>query len=59
MGRSVECQCDHSFTCGYCLRNAPPYFFTPRTWREIIHDQIGGNPCTTEAGSSSKALHIP
>ena len=26
---SVECKCDHSFTCGFCLRNAPPAIFTP------------------------------
>jgi hypothetical protein len=38
--RSVECECTSNFTCGYCLRNAPPYLFTPRTWAEIIQEQI-------------------
>lgn len=28
MAKSAECRCDSSFTCGYCLRNAPVYFFT-------------------------------
>ncbi len=28
MARSVECECTSNFTCGYCLRNAKPYFFT-------------------------------
>ncbi len=28
MARNVECRCDPRFTCGYCLRNAKPYFFT-------------------------------
>ena len=28
MSRSVECKCESNFTCGYCLRNAKPYFFT-------------------------------
>lgn len=27
--RPEECECDYHYTCGYCLRNAPPYFFTP------------------------------
>lgn len=22
------CECDPRFTCGYCLRNAKPYFWT-------------------------------
>jgi hypothetical protein len=26
--RSADCRCERSFTCGHCLRNAPPYFFT-------------------------------
>lgn len=34
--RSAECRCDASFTCGYCLRNAPPYFFTPSTNAEAM-----------------------
>lgn len=29
--RSVECRCDPSFTCGYCLRNAKPWHWTPST----------------------------
>ena len=27
----ADCQCTRSFTCGYCCRNAKPYFFTPNT----------------------------
>lgn len=30
----AECQCDERFTCGYCLRNAPPTFNTPSTIAE-------------------------
>ena len=26
---SIECKCNPYYTCGYCLRNAKPYFFTP------------------------------
>lgn len=26
--RSAACRCESNFTCGHCLRNAPPYFFT-------------------------------
>lgn len=28
MSRSIECWCEPRFTCGYCLRNAKPYFYT-------------------------------
>ncbi len=28
MARSIECKCDYNFTCGYCLRNAPPWVWT-------------------------------
>jgi hypothetical protein len=28
---NIECKCEPNFTCGYCLRNAKPYFFTPDT----------------------------
>jgi len=28
MARSIECRCEYNFTCGYCLRNAKPYFTT-------------------------------
>jgi hypothetical protein len=36
--RSAECRCDQSFTCGFCLRNAKPALFTPRTAQEAIAD---------------------
>lgn len=29
MARSIHCSCDSNFTCGYCLRNAPPWVWTP------------------------------
>lgn len=28
MTKSIECKCDYNFTCGYCLRNAKPYYYT-------------------------------
>ena len=31
---SAECECTYNFTCGYCLRNAPPWHFTPSTVTE-------------------------
>lgn len=42
--RSIHCQCDHHFTCGHCLANRKPWFFTPSTWREIIARQIARKP---------------
>lgn len=29
--RVPNCECTHIFTCGPCLKAAPPYFFTPST----------------------------
>jgi hypothetical protein len=26
--KSIECKCTDDFTCGYCLRNAKPWFYT-------------------------------
>ena len=28
MARNIKCKCEYNFTCGFCLRNVPPYFFT-------------------------------
>jgi hypothetical protein len=42
--RPVECQCDARFTCGFCLRNAKPWLYTPRTFAEVLRDQIYGPP---------------
>lgn len=28
MARSAECSCESNRTCGYCCRNAKPWFFT-------------------------------
>jgi hypothetical protein len=28
------CRCESNFTCGHCLRNAPPWFCTPSTIAE-------------------------
>ena len=29
MAKNIECKCEpNRFTCGYCLRNAKPYFYT-------------------------------
>jgi hypothetical protein len=38
MARSIECECTYSYTCGYCLRNAKPYFFTPSHTEVICAD---------------------
>lgn len=45
MARSAECRCGIDWgTCGHCLRNAKPYFFTPSTAQEIIARQIEARP---------------
>lgn len=34
--RAAGCVCTQSFTCGPCLRAAPPYVFTPSESREAL-----------------------
>ena len=34
---NAECECTHSFTCGYCLRNRKPYHWTPSKPGEPYH----------------------
>lgn len=40
MNRHIDCECTHSFTCGHCLRNAPPPIFTPSTNAELLYRAI-------------------
>lgn len=48
MARSGECRCEQNFTCGYCLRNAKPWFFTadqdprlrPTNWWLIFAQEL-------------------
>jgi len=28
MAKNIECKCTYNFTCGYCLANRKPYFYT-------------------------------
>ncbi len=39
----THCQCEHNFTCGYCLDNRPAYFWTPSTLAE--QQQEPATPC--------------
>jgi hypothetical protein len=54
MARNIECTCDASFTCGFCLRNAKPYFFTPRTNEEIMHAKIHADFILAEASKQTE-----
>jgi hypothetical protein len=45
--RNAECKCDPRFTCGYCLRNAPPYFFTLSDGSAIYESRVQGTKSTT------------
>lgn len=41
--RSVECKCEVGrFTCGYCLRNAPPWLWSFPTGQRTRNDIHGG-----------------
>lgn len=49
----AECRCESNFTCGYCLWNAKPYHFTPRSIGEIMAEQAKPkNFITTTQGMS-------
>lgn len=36
--KSARCECERSYTCGYCTRNAKPYQFTPLapSWIKVL-----------------------
>ena len=51
--RPVECKCDHSFTCGFCLRNAKPWFWTCSDGSAIA---VGPPQGTKRFGDSAAAL---
>lgn len=38
--KNIECRCESNFTCGYCLRNAPPPVFTPLTLVERVEQIV-------------------
>ena len=40
MARSTECKCESRFTCGYCLRNAPPMHTT--SYNPVFHSAALG-----------------
>lgn len=42
--RVAGCECTTRFTCGHCLRNAPPYFFTPTSPQEKVVDDMLSRP---------------
>jgi len=44
MARNENCKCDARFTCGYCLRNAPPYFFTTDSGVRIYETRVQHDP---------------
>lgn len=51
--KRADCQCEASFTCGVCLRNAAPGHFTPSTNQEVMARQIAAsNPFRNRAAES-------
>lgn len=42
MSRPVECECASNFTCGYCLRNTKPHFYTLSNGSAIAVDMKFG-----------------
>ena len=44
MARSIECRCDAHLTCAYCLRNAPPPFYTLSDGSAIYSGPLQGIP---------------
>jgi hypothetical protein len=54
MARSVECKCEFNFTCGYCLRNAKPWFYTLSDGSAIYETPLQGST-DSEADERSEA----
>jgi hypothetical protein len=48
MARNAECKCEPRFTCGYCLRNAKPYFFTLASGERIYEIPVQHTTKTEE-----------
>jgi hypothetical protein len=48
MTRSADCKCESNFTCGYCLRNAKPWLFTPTPTKQMFWAYI--ERCKREEG---------
>jgi hypothetical protein len=44
MARSEHCKCDSRFTCGHCLKNAKPYFFTLASGERIYEVPVQHAP---------------
>jgi hypothetical protein len=42
MAKSAECKCERNFTCGFCLRNAKPCFFTLQDGSAIYEVTVQG-----------------
>jgi hypothetical protein len=56
---SIECKCTYNFTCGYCLRNAPPWHFTPTTVSEQAARPAGGvSPCSRCGGPRASFVDL-
>lgn len=53
MARSSECQCTYNFTCGYCLRNMKPWFFTLSDGSAIAEIPVQGKKQEVEEDSQS------
>jgi hypothetical protein len=52
--RVPGCKCESNFTCGECLANRPPYFFTPGGPESSDHHI--GEPPTPDTDKDTVAL---
>jgi len=55
VARNIECKCEFNFTCGYCLRNAPPPHST--SYNPDLIDARLGYKETAENTKNAKLEH--
>lgn len=59
MARPAACECHSGFTCGACCARAKPYFFTPRTSREIVADASRAAPARVTVTFDGDEFRVP
>lgn len=57
MARSIDCKCTYNFTCGYCLRNAKPWHWTPTNQPTQFHNELKQEEKPADGPQSHTPIH--
>jgi hypothetical protein len=53
MTRAIECRCEYDFTCGHCLSNAKPWFWTGESG--VQYDSVPADFCQPSEAKRERA----